>query len=583
MASALDSDPEQGALSMVGGTGSIDPFSMPFQPGEVIVGKYKAIRLIGTGGVGFVVSARHVGFDEVVALKFLRPEFASHGEAVMRFTIEARASFKIKSEHVARVLDVDTLADGTPFIVMELLEGSDLRSLLDRRRLLSVEAAVDCALQVCEALAAAHMLGIIHRDIKPENLFLIGGSEEVDQLKVLDFGISKVALTTSNGRQTHPALTRIAVGTPPYMSPEQVRASSSLDARSDLWSLGCVLYECLTGTAPFDRLSLMQSCAAVLEEEPSPPRDLRPNIPVELDDAVMRCLQKDATMRFADVAELAEIIAPFGSGRFAGYETRCRSFLNGDGPNRLSTPTPISAVTANAAAVHTKPTVAATPINGGIVSASMTTRRATQDWAGPNQSQVGRRQQTDLHAHQPIARAPRASLSPYSPQVSTSPRISIGVGLPSPQAPVREPIRAATDDELRPASPRRWPVWIALITAALGGVAYYSLRDQIEPAITAAAPSPPMAAAAPAQPSAGVPAIAVSAPEPAPSSEPSPSKDTLANPDPAAELPLAAAPPEPAPSKAKPHSKSNTNTNASSSSHKSTTTRRSLDEPDVGF
>jgi serine/threonine-protein kinase len=328
-----------------GGHGGVDAFTSPFQPGEIIGGKYEIIGLIGTGGVGFVVSARHVGFDEVVALKFLRPEFATHTEAVTRFTIEARASFKIKSEHVARVLDVDSLADGTPFIAMELLEGTDLRSLLDRGRLLAVERVVDFAMQVCEALAAAHSLHIIHRDIKPENLFLTGAGDghdhDADQIKVLDFGISKVALTGTH-RQTHQALTRIAVGTPPYMSPEQVRASSDLDARSDIWSVGCVLYELLTGTAPFDRLSLMQSCAAVLEEHPVPVRDLRPAISHELEAVVMRCLQKDPDARYQNVAELAEALASFGSAHLTTYAERCRALLNGEGLGRRSTPNTLS-------------------------------------------------------------------------------------------------------------------------------------------------------------------------------------------------------------------------------------------------
>jgi serine/threonine protein kinase len=345
MASAFDKQSSRPAQPSMSGprTTAIEPFTMPFQPGEVIVGKYKVIRLIGTGGVGFVVSARHVGFDEVVALKFLRPEFATHAEAVTRFTIEARASFKIKSEHVARVLDVDTLLDGTPFIAMELLEGTDLRSLLERCRVLAIQPAVDYALQTCEALAAAHSLHVIHRDIKPENLFLTGPGDETDHIKVLDFGISKVALT-GTGRHTNQALTRIAVGTPPYMSPEQVRASSDLDARSDIWSLGCVLYELLTGTAPFDRMSLMQSCAAVLEEQPAPPRDLRPSVSHELDAVVMRCLEKHPDARFQNVAELAEALAPFGSGQLGTYSDRCRAFLNGEGLGRRSTPSALPPV-----------------------------------------------------------------------------------------------------------------------------------------------------------------------------------------------------------------------------------------------
>ena len=355
MASALDKQvklPVRGSLSGVRSVtepdaepssrqltqGTLGAFELPFQHGEVIGGKYKVIRLIGTGGVGFVVSARHIGFDEIVALKFLRPEFSTHTEAVTRFTIEARASFKIKSEHVARVIDVDSLPDGTPFIAMELLEGTDMRSLLDRCRVLPIASAVDYALQTCEALAAAHAQHIIHRDIKPENLFLSGQGEPADQIKVLDFGISKVALEGPK-RQTQPALTRVAVGTPPYMSPEQVRASSDLDARADIWSVGCVLYEFLTGTAPFDRMSLMQSCAAVLEEEPVPPRDLRLPIPLELDAVVMRCLRKDPQERYQDVAELAQALVPFASERFRGYAQRCRDQLSCESTGRRPTMT----------------------------------------------------------------------------------------------------------------------------------------------------------------------------------------------------------------------------------------------------
>ncbi|MET0387405.1 MAG: protein kinase [Polyangiales bacterium] len=311
-----------------------------FAPGQIIQGRYELIRLLGTGGVGFVVAAHHAGFDDLVALKFLRPEFTTNVEAVSRFTIEARASFRLRSEHVARVLDVD-VHEGTPFIAMELLEGTDMRGLLERARVIDTQPAVDYMLQVCEALAAAHAIGVIHRDIKPENLFLLGDGADGDHLKVLDFGISKVALITHD-RTTHQALTRVAVGTPPYMSPEQVRAARDLDGRSDIWSVGCVLYELVTGTSPFERLSLMQSCAAVLEEVPVPPHELRHAVPAAVSDAIMRCLHKDPEQRWPDVAELAEALAPFGSGRFAAYPGRCRSHLSGEGVGRRSTPSSLT-------------------------------------------------------------------------------------------------------------------------------------------------------------------------------------------------------------------------------------------------
>lgn len=339
------------SLASQGGTNialpSIQTFVLPFEPGEIIAGKYRIQKLIGNGGVGFVVAATHVGLDDSVALKFLKPEFAGHQEAVTRFTIEARASFKIKNEHVARVLDVDTLPNGTPFMVMELLEGQDLRSILERHRFLPVDLAVDFALQTCEALAAAHACHIVHRDIKPENLFVTQSGDD-DHIKVLDFGISKVALTQPPlpARRTRAtALTMMAVGTPPYMSPEQVRASNSLDARADQWSLGCVLYELLTGTAPFERMSLMQACAAVLEDEPLPLREGCPDAPAELEQAVMRCLRKDPGHRYPDIAELARAIAPFGA-RYAKCADRCLELLaegqrRSDPAYRQSDPPPL--------------------------------------------------------------------------------------------------------------------------------------------------------------------------------------------------------------------------------------------------
>jgi serine/threonine-protein kinase len=305
------------------------PFVMPFEPGELIAGKYRVESLIGTGAVGFVVAATHVGLHEGVALKFLKPELATHQEAVARFTLEARASFKIKNEHVARVFDVDALADGTPFIVMELLEGRDLRSILEAHHHLPIDLAVDLMLQACEALAAAHACQIVHRDIKPENLFVISAGRD-DHIKVLDFGISKVALTQSSvaGDSRAAALTMMAIGTPPYMSPEQVRASPSLDARADIWSLGCVLYELLTGATAFEGRSRMQVCAEILEREPRPLVEGCPEAPSELAAVVMRCLRKDPAERYLNVAELAFALSPFAA-RSADCVERCVELLAG--------------------------------------------------------------------------------------------------------------------------------------------------------------------------------------------------------------------------------------------------------------
>ena len=246
-----------------------EAFEMPFSPGEIIAGKYEVIDLVGVGGVGFVVAANHVELGERIALKFLRPEMLVRPDVVARFAQEALASVRIKNEHVARVFDVGTLPNGCPFIVMEYLEGRDLYDVVVHDGPQAVRRAVDYVLQACEALADAHACGIVHRDIKPENLFLIQRSEGMELVKVLDFGISKVALTGSAfGSKVPLVRTMLPMGSPVYMSPEQIRASKDIDFRTDIWSMGCVLHELLTGRPTFDAPSLTQLSATILEEHP---------------------------------------------------------------------------------------------------------------------------------------------------------------------------------------------------------------------------------------------------------------------------------------------------------------------------
>jgi serine/threonine protein kinase len=297
--------PAQHRIRADGTLATTHTFELPVQPGDVINGKYRVGELIGVGGVGFVVAATHLQLDDSVALKLLKPELASDPDAVQMFSLEARASFRLKSEHVVRTYDVDKLPSGVPFMVMELLRGEDLRRALKRYRYLPIELSVDIALQICEALATAHACQVVHRDIKPENLF-VEQAGDIVRVKVLDFGISQALSPSAITSST------MAIGTPPYMSPEQIRGARDLDARADQWSLGCVLYELLTGYAPFARLSVMQACAAVLEEEPVPLAVGRPDVPPALDQIVMRCLSKDRSQRFADVADLATALAPFG-------------------------------------------------------------------------------------------------------------------------------------------------------------------------------------------------------------------------------------------------------------------------------
>ena len=227
----------------------------PVSPGDVLAGKYRVERVIGAGGMGVVVQATHLELDERVAMKFLLPHAIENAEAATRFVREARAAVKIKSEHVARVTDVGRLENGAPYIVMEFLQGSDLAAVLQNGPL-SIEDAVDFVLQASDAMAEAHAANIVHRDLKPSNLFMSLRSDGTPLIKVLDFGISKVNVPdTSDAGLTR---TTAIMGSPFYMSPEQMRSSKDVDHRTDIWALGVILYELLTGTQPFNGETLPQ-------------------------------------------------------------------------------------------------------------------------------------------------------------------------------------------------------------------------------------------------------------------------------------------------------------------------------------
>jgi len=337
---------------------SQEPLQIPFAVGEVIADKYEVVGLLGTGGMGYVISARHTELGEMVALKFLRPEALAHAELVERFAREARAAAKIRSEHVANVFDVGTLPDGTPFIVMEYLAGKDLADHLHQEGALPISVAVEYIMQACEALAAAHAHGIVHRDIKPENLFLTRQAQGMLTIKVLDFGISKIALPRGKRDLVR---TQMALGSPVYMSPEQIRRSDQVDARSDIWAIGCVLFELLTGVTAFDEPSLLELSAAILERDPVPLQTLRPDASAELEDVVLRCLAKNPDERYQNVAELAAALYPFGPRRARISAERCYHMLKNAGivqaePALASAfPPPLSASRLTAASLASTP------------------------------------------------------------------------------------------------------------------------------------------------------------------------------------------------------------------------------------
>ncbi|HSO32002.1 MAG TPA: serine/threonine-protein kinase [Labilithrix sp.] len=293
------------------------PPASPVSPGEIVAGKYRVERLLGVGGMGVVVSARHTALDQVVAIKFLVVNrYATHEESIARFLAEARAAASIESDYVCRVFDVGTLESGVPFMVMEYLEGRDLDDEILHRGPVDLVEAVDYVLQAADALAAAHQLGIVHRDIKPANLFLATRPDGTRRVKVLDFGISKSS--GAGAERTSRLRERSSLGTPAYMSPEQVRDAFDIDARTDIWGLGAILYELVTGHMAFVGKDVKEILAHVLEEDPCPMAALRRDVPTELEAIVMRCLDRDRNGRWGSAARFAQALAPFGSlGIFA--------------------------------------------------------------------------------------------------------------------------------------------------------------------------------------------------------------------------------------------------------------------------
>ena len=281
--------------------------------GSIIAGRYRIERVLGAGGMGFVYAARHLNLNELVAVKVLHPKVAVDEESTERFLREARACVKIKNEHVVKVLDVFTGDMLTPpYILMEFLEGAELGKVLAEHGPMPIQMAVDYLLQACEAIAEAHAYGIIHRDIKPANLLLTQTSDGAPFVKVLDFGISK-ALAPDDGGNQNLTETTAVFGSPTYMSPEQVRSAKHVDARADVWSLGIVLFELLTGRVPFRGESMSGLLASIVADAPMPLTSLRPDAPPGLERVVAGCLEKNRDMRIPSVAELAQLLAPYAT------------------------------------------------------------------------------------------------------------------------------------------------------------------------------------------------------------------------------------------------------------------------------
>jgi serine/threonine protein kinase len=319
------------------------------QPGEVLDGKYRVEHLLGEGGMGAVAKATHLLRRAPVALKFMSGAVLSLQGAVERFVNEGVAASQIDSDHVVKIFDVGRLPSGAPYLVMEYLEGFDLAQLLEREGpKLDTSRAVHFTVQALRALHTAHGAGIIHRDMKPSNCFVIAKDGEPDFVKLVDFGISKVRASEDGGA---PQLTRTnsALGTPLYMSPEQARSPRDVDHRTDLYSVGAILYEMLAGRTPYSAGSgeYTEMLFKIFTTEPEPLGHCRPDLPEALTAVVARALHRDRNERFASAADMAEALAPFADERSAQVLARLRAGRRSHRPAVVG-----SVVPANAPAIE---------------------------------------------------------------------------------------------------------------------------------------------------------------------------------------------------------------------------------------
>jgi serine/threonine-protein kinase len=297
----------------IGDPAAADAMALEGVPGvgAIIDAKYEVERLLGVGGMGVVVAARHIQLGQRVAIKFMRGITTEDASAVGRFLREARSVVALSSEHVAKVVDVGTTDTGAPFIVMEYLSGIDLGELLRQYGPMTPTDAVNAILQACEAIAEAHAVGIIHRDLKPANLFVTRRVDGSPLVKVLDFGISKRSdFDAALGRSTLTP-SGYLMGSPAYMSPEQVRNPKAVDGRTDIWAMGVILYEVLSGSAPFSGETVGETLARIVSEPPRPIRSIRPEVPDGLAQVISQCLDRALDQRIKTIGELAVKLSPF--------------------------------------------------------------------------------------------------------------------------------------------------------------------------------------------------------------------------------------------------------------------------------
>jgi eukaryotic-like serine/threonine-protein kinase len=417
--------------------------------GDILAEKYRVERVLGQGGMGVVVLAEHIELRERVAIKFLLDEASESPELSERFLREARAAVRIKSEHVVRIIDVGRLPSAAPYMVMEYLEGQDLS-----QRLLvgpvPIDDAVDYVIQCCEAMQVAHRAGIVHRDLKPANLFLTQRPDGSQLIKVLDFGISKIKST--DAAQLRLTQTQAMMGSPLYMSPEQMRSSRDVSASADIWSLGVILHELITGDVPFMGATFPEVLVQVMSAEPPRLGTLRAGVPDGLEAVVLRCLEKDPGDRYSSVAALGVALAPFGSSRTLGLQTRLKNSLSQPPPALPPPPKLLDATRVGVPAPAPSVSLEAAPAADALPS------RTNTAWGGMSGEAVRatasrRRRHLAIAASVLVVGGVGLALSFAGGQAEPSPRAGSAATAAPAGAPIAAPVTAPPASVSPPVAP----------------------------------------------------------------------------------------------------------------------------------
>jgi serine/threonine-protein kinase len=490
--------------------------------------------VLGAGGMGVVVLAEHIELRERVAIKFLLDDAAEDSELSERFLREARAAVKIRSEHVVRVSDVGRLPSGAPYLVMEYLEGEDLSQRLERGRV-PIEDAVDYIIQCCEAMHVAHRAGIVHRDLKPANLFLTQRPDGSSIIKVLDFGISKVG--GAEAAQLSLTRTQAMMGSPLYMSPEQMRSSKDVAASTDIWALGVILHELISGDVPFNGGSVTEVLVKVMTDAPPGLRSLRAEVPEALEAVVLRCLAKTPADRYSSVAALAVALTPFASGHTLGLQRRLLDSLS-ERPAAPPSPTAkllvATRIEAGAPAAAANPLPAATRIELGTPALAplvpAVPAQTNTDWEGaartnPRSTPSWRRRLSFLAGVVGLAVFTLILLARLRP--STAPHQEGPLGVSTTAAPASAPT-SAPPEPTPTSAPAAAPTLGIAPASPPASAAAAPTASAAAPATAAASATPPSPVArkpVPAgsrtpRPPARRPAPSASRPEPAPAAAP---------------------------------------------------------------